>query len=72
VKDSSELSLKLLKIFKIFGKYAHQKIKSYASFECIICDRRVKVRWDSGQTFIYRIGAEDAYDLRVSSLRYFD
>ncbi|EFX83980.1 hypothetical protein DAPPUDRAFT_34014, partial [Daphnia pulex] len=27
--------------------------------------RRVKVRWDSGQDFIYRIGAEDAYDLRV-------
>ncbi|XP_046454465.1 E3 ubiquitin-protein ligase MIB2-like [Daphnia pulex] len=26
---------------------------------------RVKVRWDSGQEFIYRIGAEDAYDLRV-------
>jgi hypothetical protein len=26
------------------------------------------VRWDSGQQFIYRIGDEDAYDLRVSSL----
>ncbi len=28
--------------------------------------------WDSGQEFIYRIGAEDAYDLRVSSAQYFD
>ena len=25
------------------------------------------MRWDSGQEFIYRIGDEDAYDLRVSS-----
>jgi hypothetical protein len=29
------------------------------------------VRWDSGQEFIYRIGAEDAYDLRVSPAHYF-
>ncbi len=27
------------------------------------------MRWDSGQQFIYRIGDEDAYDLRVSSPR---
>jgi hypothetical protein len=29
------------------------------------------VRWDSGPKFIYRIGDEDAYDLRVSSPHYF-
>lgn len=29
------------------------------------------MRWDSGKKFIYRIGAEDAHDLRVSPAHYF-
>ncbi len=28
------------------------------------------MRWDSGQEFIYRIGAEGAYDLRVRSAQH--
>lgn len=69
-KDLSELLSALLEILKIPGKYKYThlckiviNLKNRNQF-----NRYVKVLWDYGKEFTYRIGAENAYDLRVSVL----
>jgi hypothetical protein len=57
----------LLEMLKIPGITLFKEIEKPLYYSFVLNrNRNVSVRWDSGEKFVYRIGAEDAHDLRVS------